>query len=164
MKREFGSNKRKAISPVLATVVLIAITLISAISIAGFVFGLFGSFSNSAQILGIQTSMSAGDATKATGLTSATCSATGGADYVAFRNTGTQSATINSFALTYEGQTFSALPSGAGACTLVAGGATVFVNLVFTGATGKLVSSGTQYVGTISASNGGASAYSGHFQ
>ena len=43
-------RKRKAISPVLATVILIAITLIAAIAIAGFVFGLFGSFTSSAQV------------------------------------------------------------------------------------------------------------------
>ena len=43
-------SNRKAISPVLATVILIAITLIAAIAIAGFVFGLFGTFTNTAQI------------------------------------------------------------------------------------------------------------------
>ena len=44
------THRRKAISPVLATVILIAITLIAAIAIAGFVFGLFGSFTSSAQV------------------------------------------------------------------------------------------------------------------
>jgi len=50
------AGKRKAISPVLATVILIAITLIAAIAIAGFVFGLFGSFTSSAQVSGQVTS------------------------------------------------------------------------------------------------------------
>jgi len=45
-----STKHRKAISPVLATVILIAITLIAAIAIAGFVFGLFGSFTSSAQV------------------------------------------------------------------------------------------------------------------
>jgi len=36
-------SKRKAISPILATVILIAITLIAAVAIATFVFGIFGS-------------------------------------------------------------------------------------------------------------------------
>jgi flagellin-like protein len=49
MKMQFG-KKRKAVSPVLATVILIAITLIAAIAIAGFVFGLFGSFTSTAQV------------------------------------------------------------------------------------------------------------------
>jgi archaeal type IV pilus assembly protein PilA len=43
-------KNRKAISPVLATVILIAITLIAAVAIAGFVFGLFGSFTTSATL------------------------------------------------------------------------------------------------------------------
>ncbi len=46
----FHLRNRKAISPVLATVILIAITLIAAIAIAGFVFGLFGSFTSNAQV------------------------------------------------------------------------------------------------------------------
>jgi len=45
-----NNRKRKAISPVLATVILIAITLIAAIAVAGFVFGLFGTFTSSATL------------------------------------------------------------------------------------------------------------------
>jgi len=45
-----GARRRRAISPVLATVILIAITLIAAIAIAGFVFGLFGTFTSSARL------------------------------------------------------------------------------------------------------------------
>ena len=41
---------RKAISPVLATVLLISITLIASVAIAGFVFGLFGTFTSTAQV------------------------------------------------------------------------------------------------------------------
>jgi len=48
-------SKRKAISPVLATVILIAITLIAAVAIATFVFGIFGS-SASPATYSIQTS------------------------------------------------------------------------------------------------------------
>jgi len=49
-------KNRKAISPVLATVILIAITLIAAVAIAGFVFGLFGSFTSTAQVQASVTS------------------------------------------------------------------------------------------------------------
>ena len=41
---------RKAISPVLATVLLIAITLIAAVGVGGFVFGLFGTFTSTAEV------------------------------------------------------------------------------------------------------------------
>ena len=50
MKIVQHGRKRKAISPVLATVILIAITLIAAIAVAGFVFGLFGTFTSSANL------------------------------------------------------------------------------------------------------------------
>ena len=43
-------TKRKAISPVLATVILIAITLVAGVAIAGFAFGLFGTLSATANI------------------------------------------------------------------------------------------------------------------
>ena len=43
-------KNRRAISPVLATVHLIAITLIASTAIAGFVFGLFGTFTSTAQV------------------------------------------------------------------------------------------------------------------
>ena len=43
-------RRRKSISPVLATVLLISITLIASTAIAGFVFGLFGTFTSTAQV------------------------------------------------------------------------------------------------------------------
>ncbi|MGP8125026.1 MAG: archaellin/type IV pilin N-terminal domain-containing protein [Nitrososphaerales archaeon] len=45
-------SKKKAISPILATVILIAITLVAAVAISGFVFGLFGTFTSSANLQG----------------------------------------------------------------------------------------------------------------
>jgi len=159
------SRTRKGISPVLATVILIAITLIAAIAIAGFVFGLFGSFTSTAQVQGIQTYVTAADASKTTGLTSATCSATSGTDYIAFKNTGTSSATISAFTLKYGGQTYSiaATAGVAGACTVTAGGAAVYVNLVFTGTTGIVANAGEQYIGSVSLSNGASPVYTGSF-
>jgi flagellin-like protein len=43
-------RNRKGISPVLATVVLVAITLVAATAIAGFIFGLMGTFTSTAQV------------------------------------------------------------------------------------------------------------------
>lgn len=43
---------RRGISPILATVILIAITLIAAVMIAAFVFGLFGTFTTNPGIHG----------------------------------------------------------------------------------------------------------------
>jgi len=43
-------RRRKAISPILATVILIAITLVAGVAIAGFAFGLFGTLGSSANV------------------------------------------------------------------------------------------------------------------
>ncbi len=50
MKIRNGKYERKAISPIIATVLIIAVTLIAAVAIGGFVFGIFGSASNTAQV------------------------------------------------------------------------------------------------------------------
>jgi flagellin-like protein len=49
-KMKMTHTKRKAISPVLATVILIAITLVAGVAIAGFAFGLFGTLSATANV------------------------------------------------------------------------------------------------------------------
>jgi len=47
---DYPTGKREGISPVLATVILISITLIAATAISGFVFGLFGTFTSTAVV------------------------------------------------------------------------------------------------------------------
>jgi len=98
---------RKAISPVLATVILIAITLIAAIAIAGFVFGLFGSFTSSAQVSAV----------------SVVCHTTSIANcVVSLQNTGSSNATPTACSIQIAGvsttgtaNTFHAVTAGAGA-------------------------------------------------
>src|ERR1019366_2870651 len=48
-KGKYG-QQRRAISPIIATVLIIAVTLIAAVAIGGFVFGIFGSASATANI------------------------------------------------------------------------------------------------------------------
>jgi len=56
-------KNRKAISPVLATVILIAITLIAAVAIATFVFGIFGTSASPATLSIVSSSVSCSHAT-----------------------------------------------------------------------------------------------------
>jgi len=73
-------RRRKAISPVLATVILIAITLIAAIAIAGFVFGLFGTFTSGANLqLSIVTCNHTGGGAGTAGYCQLSITNTGGA-------------------------------------------------------------------------------------
>ena len=133
-------RKRKAISPILATVILIAITLIAAVAIAGFVFGLFGSFTSSAQV---SVSVSTCTGTKS----HLDCT------FVA-RNTGSGSTSITGMTATY-GATVS--PATFTAQQVAAGGTATFsASFPVTGLT-----AGTMVTGGAALANGGTAQWSG---
>jgi len=150
--------KRKGISPVIATVILLAITLIAAVSMGGFVFGLIGSFSSVGAVTTTQTFISAADANGATGLASATCSASASGDFLSFTNLGTASVSIEAAAVSIGGHSFSTQTRGS--CS-VPQGATVYVNLAFTGTNGITASDGESFAGSVATSNGGVVYYIG---
>ncbi|HEV2226892.1 MAG TPA: archaellin/type IV pilin N-terminal domain-containing protein [Nitrososphaerales archaeon] len=139
-------RNRKAISPVLATVILIAITLIAAIAIAGFVFGLFGSFTSSAQVSAQVTTCTHGTG----GNTSAWC-------IVTLTNSGTSNAAANGCSLNVNGvatvgtltgaakNSIQASSSATGDCRVTSAAQTV----------------GSQAVGSFSLSNGASVPFSG---
>jgi flagellin-like protein len=135
-------KNRKAISPVLATVILIAITLIAAIAIAGFVFGLFGSFTSSAQVSAVNVVCHT--------TTPATCN-------VNLQNTGSPNATPTACSLQLAGvtttgtiKTFNAVTAGAGATAEVCG---------VTGSAGGALGSTAQ--GSFTMSNGASVTFTG---
>ena len=105
-------SKKKAISPILATVILIAITLIAAVAIAGFVFGLFGSFTSTAQI-----SVSSSNCTVSASTGDISCN-------IYFLNTGTGTGSVSGASISYGGAGYIALTCPA-AVTVVAGGSAV---------------------------------------
>lgn len=80
-------TKRKAISPILAEVMLIAITLVAAVAISGFVFGMLGTYTNTAQIQ----------------IVSSSCSVSKGVCSVSFQNTGTVSGGISLISISFGG-------------------------------------------------------------
>ena len=143
--RTFGRHRR-AISPVLATVILIAITLIAAISIAGFVFGLFGTFTTTAQV----------------GATSVACTHGAGGTAncaIILYNNGNSPAKTTGCSFTGS--------NGAGAGTLTGGGtipagSTLSITCT-TGATAGATNPGTQATGSIGLSNGGDALFTGTF-
>ena len=127
--------RRKAISPVLATVILIAITLIAAIAISGFVFGLFGTYTNTARVEAISYS----------------CSGTPEVCTVGLQNIGTaNTAVAGSCTLTFQGSTYNgvaALTSGS-----LNGGSSGFVTC--TGPAGSHAVTGSEVEGSILLNNG----------
>jgi archaeal type IV pilus assembly protein PilA len=146
------ANTRKAISPVLATVILIAITLIAAIAIGGFVFGLFGSYTSTAQVTVTQTSLDSNTWTTGTADSSLVAS-----------NTGSSNTVVTSISLTYGGQTCS--PQNAGLGTVTAGSSlTIDLSTQTAGGCTTQPSSGQQFTGSLSLSNGGTVEFAGTFQ
>ena len=153
-------RKRQAISPVIATVILIAITLIAAIAIGGFVFGLFGSFTSSAQVISTAAIKGGGAGSTLTASCTTIPTATG-TQYVTLVNSGTGSTAADLVTLTFGGNTYTA-PLTAASCTIGASGsASSTLYVVLAGLT--MGGSGTAYTGSVSLTNGGSPPFSGVF-
>jgi flagellin-like protein len=144
-----NAQKRKAISPVIATVILIAITLIAAIAIAGFVFGLFGSFTSTAQVL----------------VSSASCAATAPPVVctLTLSNSGTANTAVvaSTFTLTFGGVKY------VGSCStpvpVITAGAAAAATCSVSPSPAVTPVSGEQFTGSLGLSNGGVVSFSGTF-
>jgi flagellin-like protein len=97
------TQRREGITPVIATVILIAVTLIAAVAVTGFTFGLFGSFTSSPLVTVIGSSLSAGTLTGAAGtsLTASCATSAGAGSYVQLGNTGTASIAVTGGTIVY---------------------------------------------------------------
>jgi flagellin-like protein len=154
-------KNRKAISPVLATVILIAITLIAAIAIAGFVFGLFGSFTSTPQISGHVVTLTAAVANAAAANpTCGTSVPAAGASYIQFTNTGSANGAITSITFTYGGASH-VQSAFTGSCTVASGGTLYVTETGIAATSGAVV--GSQFTGTAITSSGGSVAFTGAF-
>ncbi len=162
---KFGIKARKAVSPIIATIIIVAVTLVAGVAIGGYVFGLFGSQSNTAQVQAVAPAMTGGGAGTGTTLVAA-CAATATAPDVAFSNAGTAAATILQVAVTFNGKTYTAAPTGAGLCVIGASGSatsTVYINFT-TGGTGlPFGASGNQFTGYVALNNGAQVVFTGVF-
>ena len=164
-KERKNKQQIRAISPAIATVILIAITLVAGVAIGGFVFGLFGSQTTTAQVTSTSASIPVsyvnGTGTRAA--MAASCSATGG--NLKFSNTGSTNTAISSVAITYGGKSLDATPTGT--CVVPSGGSLyVFIyQLPDTVASlGPTASSGAVYVGEAQLSNGARVPFTGTFR
>jgi archaeal type IV pilus assembly protein PilA len=148
-------KRRDAVSPVLATVILIAITLIAAVAIAGFVFGLFGSFTSTAQVSVATVACTQGGTA---GAYTVTC-------LMNAQNTGSGNAVTvaNSASLNYGGKVY----AGTNPATTIVSGSTTPLTLNFGILTGTPITtqgtSGSQLVGSFSLSNGANVQFTGVF-
>jgi archaeal type IV pilus assembly protein PilA len=138
-----SKRKRRGISPVLAEVILIAITLIAAVAITGFVFGLFSSFTHTAEVMATVVSCDSGSTNSCT---------------LTLSNTGTASVNVIAGSISYGGATYS-LTGYAGTVTA---GSSLTRAVAWTG--GGTASAGEGFTGSVALANGGSVPFTGIFQ
>ncbi|MDG7012201.1 MAG: type IV pilin N-terminal domain-containing protein [Nitrososphaerota archaeon] len=142
---KISGRQRKGISPIIATVLIIAATLIAFAAVAGYIFGLFGSSTKSAQAE----------------VTSSNLVASTGVLTLDFSNSGGQSVTISSVSVTVGGTTYTesgtaiAYISPSGAAAINPG---VTTTVTVSPASGEWTTStftpGTTYTFSLALSNG----------
>jgi flagellin-like protein len=161
---------RKAISPIIATVLIIAVTLIAAVAIGGFVFGIFGSSSSTAQVSVTSQNLVAADNLVGGTTTTFACDVAGAANNLVLTNIGTAATTVTGVTIVWAGVVNSFTPSTA--CTVAAAGnvgATTNGNPISLNIpiTNKLATSsattGQTYTGTVTMGNGAVLLFSGAF-
>jgi len=135
-------HQRRAISPIVATVLIVAATLIAFAAVAGYVFGILGSGSATANVSVVSVSINHL-------MTAGTITVT---------NTGTAGTQISGVTLTFSGTTCSPTAGTA----LVNSGSTVSVSVTAVGGCAASTSS-TPYTGYVSLSNGEEATFAGTF-
>src|SRR5216684_4215760 len=98
----FHSRGRRAISPIVATVLIVAVTLVASVAIAGFVFGIFASQGNTAQVAVTATALKAADFLSTGTSTGFTCGVVAGS-YLTLTNSGTAQVSATSMTLVVAG-------------------------------------------------------------
>jgi flagellin-like protein len=170
MKARYGrkyGNQRRAISPIIATVLIIAVTLIAAVAIGGFVFGIFGSASQTADVQVTTVTAPAADFVTSGGGIAFTCGTTQGTGpYLVVTNTGTAAGSVTGITLTWAGANNAYTPPTTG-CQVGAAGsasATTYLNLPASALITVAAVTGQTFQGTVTLSNGAEVLFTGTFQ
>jgi hypothetical protein len=150
---------RRALSPILATVVIISTTLIASIAVSGFVFGLSGSAENTALVSVVGISI---PTTVDLGPSIVVCSPNSGNSFggvVRLYNSGTASTQAAFLVFTYAGVTFSVRPSGS--CT-ISPESSLYLLVISLPVT-LSVDVGAPFTGYVSTANGAEVLFTGSF-
>lgn len=150
-------HQRRAISPIIATVLIIAVTLVAAVAIGGFVFGLFGASASTAQVQATAAIISSTVTSAQTGSVSCASSAPSN-NFVTLFNQGTASTTINLVVVQFGGTTMTVAPTGT--CGVTAG-STLYLSIG--SVTGATPVKGVQFTGFAGATNGAQVVFAGAF-
>src|SRR5436853_7720715 len=161
--RETG---RRAISPIVATVLIVAVTLVASVAIAGFVFGVFGTSTNSAQVAVTAASLRSSDFLSTNAGVVFRCGAPAGS-FLTLSNTGTASSAATAATINWAGQTNGySLVTGSTCQVGASGSGTSPQNLLFASTTRLLTSAtaGGTFTGSVTLASGAVLIFTGTFQ
>jgi len=161
----FEVRKRKAISPIIATVLVIAVTMIASVAVGGFVFGIFAQGQNSAQVAVTGTALLAAYFLNGGSTQTFTCATSASPAYLTLTNTGSGSASVATMSLTWAGGNTAYTLSGT--CNIGASGSATATTYIIFPATTKTTPSaiaGQSYTGTVTLSNGAQLLLTGTWQ
>jgi flagellin-like protein len=157
--------QRRAISPIIATVLIIAVTLIASVAVSGFVFGIFGEGENSAQVAVTGTALMAADFQAGGSTLSFTCASSSSAAYLTLTNTGSGSASVSTISITWAGG--NTAYTGPTNCNVGPSGSstsTTYIIFPNTSTVSPSAISGQTYTGTVTLSNGAQLLLTGTWQ
>ena len=157
--------KRTAIDSIVATVLVVGVTLVASLAVGGFIFGTFGQSQNVSQVSVTGTALLAADFTAAGTTSTFTCSSSASGGWLAVTNTGTASARVTGVTITWGGANDAYTLSGS--CSIDAvGGASATYFITFPATTNVTVdaAAGQTYTGTVVMSNGAQLLFTGIWQ
>jgi hypothetical protein len=157
--------RRAGVDSIIATVLIVAVTLVASLAVSGFVFGVIGGAQNPVRIAVTGTSLFGSDFWAGGTTSTFTCAAASSGSYLTLTNTGTGSAAVSSVSITWAGGNSAFNPTGA--CSVGASntaGETMYV--VFPANTRITTSAtvGQAYAGTVTLSDGAQLLFRGIWQ
>jgi len=158
-------DQRRAIDSIIATVLVVAVTLASSLAVSGFVFGVTGRAQDSAKVTVTGSALLAADFTSTSPATSFTCASSSPGSTVALTNTGILGSSVASVSITWAGSSTSYAVSGS--CSIGAvGSATSTIYIVFPTTTQIAPSAiaDQTYSGTVALSDGAQLLFAGKWQ
>ncbi|MBI2185033.1 MAG: hypothetical protein HYU39_08765 [Thaumarchaeota archaeon] len=160
-------SSRSGISPIIATVIIVAATLVAGVAVGGFVFGVFSTQTATAQVSSSSTSINSGAAGTNFQIR---CLATGSVGSIVLRNTGVSNATVTDITIQYGSQSYTATNTTAAFSTFT--GAGTGCGIINSGGTSTIyirdrpliASSGQAYIGEALLNDGSRVQFTGKFK
>jgi len=162
---KISGRQRKGISPIVATVLIIAATLIAFAAVLGYIFGIFGGAASTTNGTATVTASVHGAGATATLTQVKQTGANHGNITITLSNSGTGSSTISSYSLTYGGNTetgtiaatFTLNPSGQTGSGASANPLVVYLDV------GKATTAGEAFSGSITLANSEVISFTGTY-